>query len=258
MSVTRFFEERFTANPVNQPQLPFFHSCDAYYLQSILANKKLIPRECKVFNNEKLLYLFYGRPAYKSALTENSSLISRMPVCFIFKPACNMDMKRICAFDSGGYSLYESFMHPGMTVDNFLMTPNITSVHKTVDYFYDNNLGYFTGNPKNQISYDPIEFHIESYYNLLKDSSANKRDDRKASIEIQLNHELELTPDTLAAVILPSNLAGSAMVRRIITDELGAEIISIPNYGVASNGYYALIMEKTKEFFIKQNLIDGH
>ncbi|WP_183564736.1 hypothetical protein [Mucilaginibacter sp. SP1R1] len=256
MADPRFFEDRFTAVSNNQPELPFFHSFDAFYLQGILESKMLLPRECKVFNNEKLLYMFYGRPAYKSAAEEASSLLSRMPVCFMFKPAAVTGIKRVCAFDSGGYPLYESFMHPGMTVNEFMMKPEVTSVQKAVDFFYDDNFNYFTGMPKDRVEHDPIEFHVESYHNLIKDGSVNKRDDRKASIEIQLDHEIVLAPGMLSAVILPSNLVPSPLVQRVIKDELGAEIISIPNYGVAGKGYYALIMEKTKELLIKNNLIN--
>src|SRR5260221_12961876 len=75
--------------------LPFFHSCDAVSFRSILLAKKILPTKCAVFKNEKLLYLFYGRPAYKSGILKRSGLRSLLPSSFIIKCDDVKPIKRI-------------------------------------------------------------------------------------------------------------------------------------------------------------------
>jgi hypothetical protein len=253
----KYFEERFTSVPTNQPELPFFHTCDAFYLQGILESRKLMPTECEVFDKEKLLYLFYGKPAYKSSKSDSSKLLSWMPVCFILAHGSIKTVKRICAFDSGGFKEYSDCMHRGMTIQDFLMTPNLDSIQKTVDYFYESNKSYFSCSPKTQLDYDRLQFQVESYHTLISDGTGHRRDDRKASIEIQLDYDFELNKDSVLAVILPEHLAASPLVENIIKGEWGAEMITFENYGVASSNYYVHLIEKTKDFYLKHKLLHG-
>jgi hypothetical protein len=252
-----YFEERFTSVSNSQPGLPFFHTFDAFYLQGILNSRTLMPTACEVFDREKLLYLFYGKPAYKSSKKENTKLLSWMPVCFILNHDSIKNIRRICPFDSGGFSDYCNCMHKKMTLEDFFMTPDLTSIPKTVDYFYPDNQSYFECSPKLSLDYDPIQFQVESYHTLIKDDTGTIRDDRKASIEIQLDYDFELTKDSVLAVILPDHLAASTYVQSIIKGEWGAEIITFPNYGVASSNYYIHLLEKTKEYYIKKKLLNG-
>ncbi|MFD2162244.1 hypothetical protein ACFSJU_07555 [Paradesertivirga mongoliensis] len=252
----QYFDNRFVGGDKNPPFLPFFHCCDAFYLQNIIKDRHLKPRPCKVFNNEELLYLFYGRPAYKSSEVQNSKMASFMPTCFILKPGAVAEIRRILPFDSGGFSLYKECMHPGMTLESFLMTPSLESISKTIGYFYKGNQEYLLAKPNESIVYDPLEFQVESYHTLISGKFLTNADDRKASIEVQVNQPIPLTKDSLDAVILPSYLMSSQTVQDFFINELDTTVITIENFGVASSRYYIHLLEKVQEFLTKKYLLN--
>jgi hypothetical protein len=253
----QFFDEKFNLTVKAQGLLPFFHSCDAFYLTSILEKKKLAPAQCTVFKNEKLLYLFYGRPAYKSSNKKAGGLHSLLPVSFILNAEAINGIKRIAPFDTGAfaYGLFEKYIHPGMKLDTFFLTPNKGSISKTVAYFFDTNEQYYASKPRDQVEFDALHFEIESYYALLKGVGQGKVDDRKASIEIQLQSGIQLNSKTVEAVILPENFLSSKIIQQKVMDELKAEVITYESFGVPSNHYYTEVLSLTKSFLTKKKYL---
>jgi hypothetical protein len=51
----------------------------------MLEGDTLEPYECDVFN-ERLIYMFYGRPAYRAKDGNNARLEFEWPIVFIFDP----------------------------------------------------------------------------------------------------------------------------------------------------------------------------
>lgn len=256
-SKVQFFDDKFNFSVKSQGLLPFFHSCDAFFLLSILDQKKLAPAKCTIFKNEKLLYLFYGRPAYKSPNNACSSLHSLLPVSFILKSDAVKGIKRIAPFDTGAFKfgLYNDFIHPAMKMDTFFLTPDKKSISKTVSYFFDTNEQYFVNKPKKQVEFDVMHFEIESYYQLIKGVGQGKVDDRKASIEIQLQNGIPLNSKTVEAVILPENFLSSNIIRQKVMDELKAEVITYESYGVPSNHYYSEVLSLTKSYLTQKKYL---
>ncbi len=258
-SIRQYFDNRFSVLNLSANMLPFFHTCDAFFFRSILTEKKLIPTKCNVFENENLLYLFYGRPAYKSSNLTSSRLNSLLPVSFILRSDFTEKIKRITPFDTGAFQrgLYKDYIHPGMQVDNFFLTPNKEAIKKTISYFFDTNEAYFMGRATNNILYDPIDFEIESYYNLIKGVAQSAVDDRKATIEVQLECDFRLTFSSVEAVILPQNFLSSKVVEDTIRKELNADIITYESFGIPSPLYYSQMLELTKQYLIKKACLHG-
>ena len=66
--------------------LPLMHSVDCFDAKEILINKEILPLECDVFENEKLVYLFYGVPNYRvSQGIESCGDVPYYPVCFLLE-----------------------------------------------------------------------------------------------------------------------------------------------------------------------------
>jgi hypothetical protein len=256
-SKAQFFDEKFNFSVKAQGLLPFFHSCDAFFLTSILEQKKLAPAKCTIFKNEKLLYLFYGRPAYKSSIKEAAGLHSLLPVSFILNADAINDIKRIAPFDTGAFKfgLFKEYIHPGMKLDTFFLTPDKKSISKTVSYFFDTNEQYYASKPRKQVEFDVLHFEIESYYELLKGVGKGKVDDRKASIEIQLQSGIPLNNKTVEAVILPENFLSSKIIRQKVINELKAEVITYEAFGVPSNHYYTEVLSLTKSYLTKKKYL---
>lgn len=252
----QYFDERFTATTIKHPELPFFHSCDAIYLQAILTSGELKPRPCKVYG-EDLLYLFYGKPAYKSGELTNSTLNHMMPLCFIINNNAVTTIKRIIPFDSGAFDGYSDHLHKSMTREEFQLTPSKEAINKTVDYFFAGNDLYFNGVAKKEIIFDPIHFQIESYHSIITNGSKSNVDDRKASLEVQLDYSIAVNKSNIEAVILPKSLALSPTIKDVLIDSLGIDVIPITNYGVAAKDYYVHVLEKTKNYLIGKKLLNG-
>jgi hypothetical protein len=245
-----FFDDKY-ANAVQVPNLlPYFHTCDAFAFRTILETRELHAMECQVFNREKLLYLFYGKPAYKTPNKSHSKLTSFLPITFILDGNFISDIKRIVPFDSGAFcsGMYKEYLHPKMTVNDFLMHPLPSSIGKTVGYFYDTNENYFSFNPKNNIEYGELDYEIESYFNLIRSANQGLVDDRRGTIEIQLGQNVPLNENSLKALILPRNLLSAPSVEKILVDECKAELIPYDCYGVGSDLYYTNTLELARNY----------
>ncbi|MCX6318259.1 MAG: hypothetical protein NTW29_13285 [Bacteroidetes bacterium] len=255
-----YFDNKLNSNISGLDLLPIFHTCESYYLNEILRHKKLIPQlqTCKDFLNEELLYLFYGRPAYRSSVTENSDLTSYLPACFIINPGIINNIKRIIPFDSGAFTngLYADFLHSKMEINQFFLKPELNSIIRMIGYFFQNNANYFNGVIPQHLDYDPLDFPKESYSKLIRDAGKSVVDDRKASIEIQMSAPLELTEKSLMAVILPKHLCVAEIVQEVLVKELKVEIIPYNSYGIASHYYYTQILDLAKQFLIKRNYLN--
>jgi hypothetical protein len=254
-------DEKMGGNTQKEKLLPFFHSCDAFVFRKILKDRALSPSICDVFN-EELLYLYYGRPAYKSSITSNNRLDAFLPVSFILKSEQiqDQDITRIAPFDTGAYknNLYKDYLHPKMEMSSFFMQPDQAAIHNMVHRFFASNKEYFSGKPKVGVEFDPLEFEMQAYYALINGVAQSSIDDRKATIEVQLSRPLELTRDTLEAVILPEHFLSAPLVTDVLHDGCQAELITYESFGIQSGHYYTERLRLTKEYLIRKNYIHGH
>lgn len=251
----QYFDEKFNLSESEEELLPFFHSCDAFWARSIIAEKEFKIRECKVFK-EKLAYFFYGRPAYKSSNNESSKLSSLFPISFILDGSLLNGIKRIAPFDTGAFNegLYNEFMHSGMSINDFLLTPKMKSILKIVAHFFGSNKLYFDDQPKKEIDIGPMDFEAESYHKLINKVSKGEVDDRKSSIEVQIDEDLVISKDLVKAVIIPDHFADSKYIQDIVIKEWGAKIITYKSRGVASKLYYTHVLHLTEQY-LTENFI---
>jgi hypothetical protein len=254
MSIQPYFIEKITRIEKGLKPMPLFHTCDAYFLKSILGQRQISTTKCPVFKQEELLYLFYGRPAYKSSMKDNTDLNSLLPVTFILNYDKIGPLQRIFPFDTGAFKkgLYNDFFHPRMAIEEFIMKPELDSLVTSVDYFFGQNVSYFDNRPKKEIKYDVLDFTIESYHKLIMNGGRAVSDDRKASFEVQLSHNIPLNNETLLAIIIPSNFEGSEEIENVVVNELKAEILTYKSYGIASDLHYTRILDLTRDFLIKK------
>jgi hypothetical protein len=250
-----YFDQRFDTSIEALLPLPFFHSCDAIHLKSILdyGAVKLMP--CKEYG-EDLLYTFYGKPGFKSSNSRNSRAGYLMPLCFIVRYEFVTGIHRAVAFDSGAYNigLYKDHLHKSMKLHQFHLTPEKDSLRKMVQYFYESNEKYFVGEPKGVIDYDPLHTPIESYLSILRCTYQTEFDDRKGCLEAQLKYEIPIHKDAIEAVIMPSHLMTSPTVQRKIIDQ-GIPVLPVLNYGVAQGNYYVHVLELTRSFLVQNRLM---
>lgn len=83
--------------------LPLVHNTTGLNFRNIIDNDELSTKNCSVFKKD-LLYLFYGRPAFKvsqGSPINNDSTVK--PVCFLIKADAIKSFECIYPFDSGAY-----------------------------------------------------------------------------------------------------------------------------------------------------------
>jgi len=205
---------------------------------------------------EDLVYLFYGKPAFKSSNTLSSRAEYLMPLCFMINHDFVTNMRRAVAFDSGAYNkgLYKDHLHAGMQLREFHLTPEKDSLRKMVQYFYGTNEQYFEGVAKEPADFDPVHAPVVSYLSMLRSMHQTGFDDRKGSLEVQVDYEIPLHSDAIGAVILPKHLSLSMQVRSKLHDQ-GIRVLTITNYGVAQQYYYVHILELTRSLLVQNQLL---
>ena len=203
--------KRFVQN--TQPidgQLPFVHITRAYSFDEMLEGETLEPSLCDVFG-EQLIYLFYGRPAYRAKDGNNARLQFEWPIIFIFDPQKIGSIKRAFPFDTGAFQrqLYSEFFDKKSQMGDFELDPSLDGIKRFIGTFYQDHKEYYSGSTRKNVPIEHRQFEAEGILELsrlpgVQDSISRlgTRDERSSAVEVQLSHPLSLI-DSLLAIVLP-------------------------------------------------------
>lgn len=186
-------------------ELPSIHVSDGLGFRSIMRDGQFSAEPCPVFNNEPLVYLFYGRPSYRvNSQVLASAIRAYAPVCFVLKPGIIQSPTRVFPFDSGAFhnELFHASMHRKMQRDDFALEPDLTSPQRLISLFFGDNSSYYDNKPLAVVDLPPLAFEASSYQALITDRQENVYDERISSIEIQVGDDIGLK-DAVEAVVLP-------------------------------------------------------
>jgi hypothetical protein len=237
------------------PRMPFIHGTDSYALRA--TSGLLEASKCPVFG-EELLYFFYGRPGYRVAAKVGSrSDMSRCPVCFVFKPDIAIPAKRVYPFDTGAFDdgMFNGFRHPGMGLESFLLGSSLDLPQKVVEYFFGSNRSYYFGALKSDLTFDFDEMEIQAYYDLIRLTGETEYDDRRYTIEVQLENSLQVEGNVIA-VVLPNAALQSANISGTILSKWRALPITYNTYqGTRPAEYNAVVREQLLEFLSKRGYL---
>ena len=136
------------------------------------------------------------------------------------------------------------------------MQPTKDALNKMVHYFFNGNDPYFIGDAKKSLDYDRVHFQVEGYHSIITGVHKTIEDDRKGSLEVQLDYPIALNESNIEAIILPEALALSPMIKHTITDTLHIPMIPVINYGVVAKDYYVHVLEETRKLLIKKKLLN--
>jgi hypothetical protein len=190
--------------------LPLVHINRAYTFVEMLGRDRLEPKQCDIFE-ERLIYFFYGRPAYRAKDGNNARFQFEWPIVFVFDPYKVAKIKRIFPFDTGAFSLglYEQFFARESELSDFELDPAINSAGKAVGAFYRDHDEYYTGYSRKNVELPDFQFEAQGVQQLsqlpgVQDARSMHRirDERSSAIEIQVNRPVRFT-DALLAVVLP-------------------------------------------------------
>jgi hypothetical protein len=253
------FRRLIDAQKEAKPRLPYVHTLDAYHFNNALEDGAINPPPCKLFANENLLYLFYGRPSYRVNEKElPSSLKHYLPVCFLFRNSAITKIKRVFPFVSGAFAgrIYTSALHEDMDLADFALEPKPSTPGKVISLFYGSLEPYLFARPMQAIDIDAAEMEAAAYHALISQRLSNVADDRASAIEIQLEGKLDFRK-SVDAVVLPNTIADSKIVRQRLK-AMKAEIIAYDELDRRRpNEYVTQIFDLCIEFYKRRKFIQA-
>lgn len=225
----RDFARLVNSTPPTNGKLPLTHMTDAYTLRDISAVNRLTPTDCAIFQ-EPLLYLFYGRPAYRVASQQrNSGLDAYWPVCFVLK-SDNVVPSRVYPFDTGAFEdgRFDDYRHHGMIKEDFELEPDPSSPGRLINLFWPDARSYFDNRASLVPDTDPFDFEAKYYRELIGTRANRPFDERHSAIEIQSRSPIRLA-DNLVAIIVPQDFATDGLITKF--EAMDVIVLPIPTVG---------------------------
>lgn len=191
------------------PILPVLHATTAYRFAEMMPTDEIVPYYCQNFKSD-IVYLFYGRPAYKSPDGVNSDLEFNWPVVFVFDPMKVPKILKVFPFDTGAFAngLYREFFHKDSKLADFQLMGDICNAATLANIFYSNPERYLAGHSDRNLDIGPMEFEMQGLQSLNRVPShferegETRRDERSTTIELQVGEKIRLK-DGLLCLILP-------------------------------------------------------
>lgn len=190
--------------------LPLTHITRAYTFDDMLDGDGIEPQYCEVLK-EDLVYLFYGRPAYRARDGNNARLEFEWPIVLIFNPDKVEKIKCVFPFDTGAFVLnvYKDFFDKSSKLEDFSLPPSLESARRVVGTYYQDNREYYSGYSRKNVNIPHRQYEAEGVLELASlpgvqdtESAANRRDERSAAIEVQTDEAIAFK-GALIAVLLP-------------------------------------------------------
>ncbi|MDQ0350155.1 hypothetical protein [Ancylobacter vacuolatus] len=204
----------------------------------MLASGELRPTHCGVYDDD-LLYLFYGRPAYKPAERAGASyMVELAPMCLVLKPSLLASARRSLPFDSGGFSRYENLIGRGLSRQDFELSGDETAPSRLVTAFYGNNRNYYEQLPLQQPQFDVSRRTARALARLISDTSIRNDDDRCGTIEVQFSQPIRIA-EALQAIVAPAAMLADPEVQRILEASPDAIPLAYKIYGRFNPANYA-------------------
>ena len=191
--------------------VPLIHTAPAFSFADITEGDNIEPRECKYFHKD-LIYMFYGRPAMRTQVSELSRLRYSWPISFVIDPNASIPITSAYPFDTGAFfnDFYRGIFSDDTDVKDFELTGGVDSARKLVGIFYGDSQTYLTSpSTKNDVGYSDFDFEAQGVHELAKrppysiTQSTDKRpDERSTSIELQTESSLRIQ-DVALGIVLP-------------------------------------------------------
>ncbi len=185
--------------------MPLTHTTSTFVLQKVLDSGVLKPRWCETLK-EDLVYLFYGRAAYRSKRDfEYIDLSVHAPIVLIFNPNVIAHFRHIYPFDTGNYPHgYMALTYVPM--EDFRLD-DLASANKAVELFWNTRWDYIRYDLKNArrcehfAAFDSL---AQLYSGLLHNSGS--ADDRRGTIELTCSSDVLVNSTTLLGVVVPTHM----------------------------------------------------
>jgi hypothetical protein len=190
------------------PPLLWSHVTNGWTLVKIIEDGVMrAAKPCPHFGKD-LVYLFYGRPAYRDNADEPTRTDPRAPVVILLKPAVEKLVSAIYPFDSGAFHTgrYKTWLAPHMPIDRFSLQADPARARRYVKAFFGTNTAYWRMKPTipaGNHSFRPV---VQILCDLLADTSVISADDRRLVVEMSLDKPIPFTSEFVHTIIVPDTM----------------------------------------------------
>ena len=187
------------------------HITSSYNLRDILEQGSLENFEtCEVLE-ERVVYAFYGRAAFRTPQGNvPASLTSRCPTVLILDPNAVPPPKYAFGFDSGAFMdrMMDPHLDRYMPLFDFLITPDPAAAAKLIGAVFGNNENFLLNRPQGQLVAPIGNFEAESYLSIVRSDGLGERrmDDRYSTPEFVFAHPINIQR-CIKAAVMPDDLA---------------------------------------------------
>jgi hypothetical protein len=253
------FINRNTVSPSGD--LPMVHSTHAYYLRHIRDSDAIIPQPCEVFS-KNVSYFFFGRPAYKVPGDAAQAQEWELPACFVFDYQTSPTPIRVYPFDTGAHHARRMPHYIGMIGrDEFETSSSPDAPKRIVGAFFSDVRSYFKSEPKGlaefrrEFSPGVFDAEVKAVHRLALADSSALLDDRKMSVEAQVETTVDLKVTKPIAVVAPLPYCEDAQFRQHVTTTWGAQLISYPVNSLSVANFHGLIYERVERLYTELGLL---
>ena len=236
--------------------MPLMHSTAASTGASIIVAGELRPTGCQVYGVD-LLYLFYGRPAFKPmAGLPPGGMDEHLPMCFVVDPALLDGALRIVPFDSGGYGRYAAHVGPLLSRPDFELGGGRDVPMRLVRALYETNGNYYRQKPTADHSAIPLgQGEARALARLARDAALADDDDRRSTIEVQIDRSVPLAA-ALKAVVGPPSLFSDPGVIAALSPLAHVPRLPYETYGRQQpSAYTALLYDHVRRYLVDEGVM---
>jgi hypothetical protein len=226
--------------------LAWCHTTDAFALREILRTGSFRLTHCPVFQ-EKLLYFFYGRPAYRFAEEGSLYLSCKAPVVIMLSPEFVLQGTRMFPFDTGAFFArrFAIWMHDSMKMSDFELECPSDAPQRHVTSFFGSNIDYLRTRAHAPNVDCTGEFEVESMIALLTDRDTRAADERRTALELQTNRAIAVAYPAVRGLILPDELLKAAFVQKfLVAAGSNMEVLTYPLELMKPAKEYQLFLEE--------------
>jgi hypothetical protein len=199
------FQRRLNVAASKVASLPLIHTTSYLVLQKAIVCGILQPLACKKMN-EDLVYLFYGRAAFRSKQDlEPFDIPVHAPIVLIFKPGVIANFRHIYPFDTGNYPHGYSAL-VDVPMDDFRLD-DLACAEKAIQVFWKSRWDYIKFDLSNAYRSQDFKAHdsfAQLYSGLLHHSGI--ADDRRGTIELACSSGLPVNSTTVLGIVLPTDM----------------------------------------------------
>jgi len=260
-----YFGDFVEENEAHEPLLPLAHTFRAAHLETLIKEKTLFTRECDTFLKENLLYFYYGKPAYR--LDRDEETIDNTDLEYLYPVTILLNSKglkhapaKVFASDSGALEAGIFNKDVGLAVkpQTFQLVNKVKSAAKVVKTFYGDNHNYYYGKPfhKDEVEYDISDSNISKYIQLIS-NNISQGDNRKRTVEVIFNEDIDLTKCDIDLVIFPVKFEESEKLMNLLKNVLKVNYKSYDTDLNKPNEAVPLISKIVGDHYKSKNLFKG-